>query len=864
MTDFQFYLNRQGARGPQGYKGDKGDDGKTPVPRTGTNTPIETTVIFDTGDGNPYETPNLKYPIEDRGGNMVMLDRTNNTQYYGTSDQATDNSYGIVKLATPESVLDDPLDNDVVTYELFDDNNQAIKTVTDGLAGDITQLNTDLGAEVTNRTNADTQLTNKINTDVGNEATARSNADTALSGRIDDLTTSKANKSDVYTKTQTDSLLNNKSNVGHTHNYNEITNKPDIGNGTITISQGGVVKGSFTTNQLSNSTIALDAGGGGGVTYTAGPGITINQNDEISANVDNNTIVIDGNLLKANIPDVSNFVSNTQLASTLESYPTNNALSNAITYQTVSVPTPATYTFDRIMNLNIWEYATNPDVETGGGWTKVGTSTYTRNNQLVIPSDSSYNNGLWVTLLYLQGTECVKCKSGYTFSFECNPQISISYYSPEDGDTLITQQITINTPTNEVFNISSSSYGYTSLNIGVLKNIYIKHLMVQYNYDGNGHTPSMFLYPLYSFNGEVEVYTKSEGTPTTTTKAVIASTAVDGTTIGVNSSGQLQSLVEEPGTATSSTLGLVKPDNSTISVDSSGTISAITTPALIIDSVNHTALVNPIAINTNNQLIVVTDNSGTDKLTISGNAAIGVGPIEVYNYPISGYYPWDTDESSNVVTINNSTGYVSFSNDIAYAEYSGQIYSRNTFIPNDLYVDSFRLQFTTGSNVDKVASSNSAILFADIDGYFYYTLKISENHFIISVPTSGMTKEEFILSGYLVEADTPYTIAINKDLNQTNVFFVSIQNQNIWDFYSDSITTTATPSFSSLPTTLNLSRQGYGVLTSIDLDGSNLPPGLNRVIVDKQMQISLSYDPETLDLEYGALKVKPSIDGGTL
>ena len=288
MADFQFFLNRQGPRGPQGYKGDKGDVGKTPVPRTGTNTPIETTVIFDTGDGNPYETPNLKYPIEDRGGNMVMLDRANETQYYGTPDQATDNSYGVVKLATPESVLDDPLDSDVVTYELFDDNNQAIKTVTDGLTGDITQLNTDLGTEVTNRTNADTQLTNKINTDVGNEATARNNADTALSGRIDNLTTSKANKSDVYTKTQTDSLLNNKSDVGHTHNYNDLTNKPSIGNGTITFKQGGVTKGTITTNQSGDATIAFDAGGGS--SFTAGTGLELTAQDVLNVKIDGSTI----------------------------------------------------------------------------------------------------------------------------------------------------------------------------------------------------------------------------------------------------------------------------------------------------------------------------------------------------------------------------------------------------------------------------------------------------------------------------------------------------------------------------------------------------------------------------------------------
>ena len=37
-----------------------------------------------------------------------------------------------------------------------------------------------------------------------------------------------------------------------------------IGNGTITINQGGNLKGTFTTNQSGNTTINLDAGGGGG------------------------------------------------------------------------------------------------------------------------------------------------------------------------------------------------------------------------------------------------------------------------------------------------------------------------------------------------------------------------------------------------------------------------------------------------------------------------------------------------------------------------------------------------------------------------------------------------------------------------
>lgn len=51
-------------------------------------------------------------------------------------------------------------------------------------------------------------------------------------------------------------------------NYNDLTNKPTIptvNNNTITITQGGVTKGSFRLNQNTDQTIELDAGGAGGV-----------------------------------------------------------------------------------------------------------------------------------------------------------------------------------------------------------------------------------------------------------------------------------------------------------------------------------------------------------------------------------------------------------------------------------------------------------------------------------------------------------------------------------------------------------------------------------------------------------------------
>lgn len=58
---------------------------------------------------------------------------------------------------------------------------------------------------------------------------------------------------------------------------------PTVNNPTITITQGGVTKGSFTLNQASGDTIALDAGGGGGSVAIDNTTITENASQEIQA-----------------------------------------------------------------------------------------------------------------------------------------------------------------------------------------------------------------------------------------------------------------------------------------------------------------------------------------------------------------------------------------------------------------------------------------------------------------------------------------------------------------------------------------------------------------------------------------------------
>ena len=61
--------------------------------------------------------------------------------------------------------------------------------------------------------------------------------------------------------------------VATTGDYDDLINKPTIptvNNSTITLTQGGVIKGTFTLNQSSGANIDFDAGGGGAVNSVNG------------------------------------------------------------------------------------------------------------------------------------------------------------------------------------------------------------------------------------------------------------------------------------------------------------------------------------------------------------------------------------------------------------------------------------------------------------------------------------------------------------------------------------------------------------------------------------------------------------------
>ena len=94
-------------------------------------------------------------------------------------------------------------------------------------------------------------------TDIDVATTGAVSAADTITGGIGKLQATKANTADLAT-------------VATSGSYNDLSDTPTIptvNNPTITITQGGVTKGSFTLNQATGDTIALDAGGGSDSSY---------------------------------------------------------------------------------------------------------------------------------------------------------------------------------------------------------------------------------------------------------------------------------------------------------------------------------------------------------------------------------------------------------------------------------------------------------------------------------------------------------------------------------------------------------------------------------------------------------------------
>lgn len=168
-ADFNFYINRQGARGRQGVKG---ESGFSPVVTVNTNTAEAYILNIETEDG-VLTTPNLKStPLNyiAGAGNYVMYDPSTQQIYNSDvpdelvlrTDLATVDNPGIIQIADNEDITDSATDVAVTPKQLNDaiagvegeiptdyvdltsaQNISGVKTFTNGLisTGDVTLNN---------------------------------------------------------------------------------------------------------------------------------------------------------------------------------------------------------------------------------------------------------------------------------------------------------------------------------------------------------------------------------------------------------------------------------------------------------------------------------------------------------------------------------------------------------------------------------------------------------------------------------------------------------------------------------------------------------------------------------------------------
>lgn len=375
MAQFDFYLNRQGVRGPQGIQGEQGF---SPIITVATNTLSEYVLQIQT-QNNTFLTANLREHKEDLGGTYIRYNRETGVMFAGDADVASQSQMGVVRFAASSDIEREAEDCVVSPADVVDmipsgdisnlqDRVTTLEGKTESLEGNVSDNSlaiSELQSSVSGLLANYVPKTRTINGYAlsSNITLTASDVNAYSKSETDVLLADKADVSDLpdmnnyYNTTQIDSMLNDKA---------DISDIPTVGNGTITFTQGGVIKGTITTNQSGDSTIALDAGGsqyilpaattstlggvivdgttitvdsngvitsvgggGGGTTYNPGDGININSStNTISAKPDGTTIDFNtsGELKVISAPTPNNMVT-TDTAQTISGTKTFNTVS---------------------------------------------------------------------------------------------------------------------------------------------------------------------------------------------------------------------------------------------------------------------------------------------------------------------------------------------------------------------------------------------------------------------------------------------------------------------------------------------------------------------------------------------------------
>ena len=242
--------------------------------------------IYDTSTG---ELKHLFVPAKNSSNNVGMYDIVTNTFKLPYGNNASIGSDSPVVDTSYFSGTNVALD-----YYIGSNNTPRIKLSGDGKTELVeTPLGTATGKEIVD---AEWVLGKGYTSNAGT-VTSVNNTSPDGNGNVSISIPSEVTETTVsnwgFTKnTGTVTSVNNVSPVSG----NVTLSIPTVNNPTITITQGGVTKGSFTLNQASGDTIALDAGGS---SYSAGTGIDITggviSNDgvrSISTGATNGTISV--------------------------------------------------------------------------------------------------------------------------------------------------------------------------------------------------------------------------------------------------------------------------------------------------------------------------------------------------------------------------------------------------------------------------------------------------------------------------------------------------------------------------------------------------------------------------------------------
>ena len=135
-ADFNFYINRQGARGRQG---EKGEQGFSPAITVNTDTAQEYKLNIET-ENDLIVTPNLKgnpLSVIPGAGKYVLFDEVNNTIYNSAKPSelvdtemfASTSDAGIIRIADDSDITDEATDAAVTPKQLADAINEVESTI---------------------------------------------------------------------------------------------------------------------------------------------------------------------------------------------------------------------------------------------------------------------------------------------------------------------------------------------------------------------------------------------------------------------------------------------------------------------------------------------------------------------------------------------------------------------------------------------------------------------------------------------------------------------------------------------------------------------------------------------------------------